>query len=219
MVGVGQPIRHRAGAMSQALPTLGSTIRSQRLVLGTPTKDRKSASASKRVTIICKPMGRLPKVGVGHPRGQALGRRAQTICQALPALGIAIGSQECVPGTPMKDEKGASASQRTTIMVGVGKPMGRLPKVGVGHGLRHPIGRRTRSMGQALPAPRGTTPNQKFAPTVLTIGKPHCKRQCESGQSKPRCEKTRPWTSPENQKRSDSEKVGILTEHGWIGST
>ena len=174
--------------MGQALPALGNTIGSQELVSGRPMKEEKSASASKRTTIT---------VGAGQP------------------LGRTIRSHRLVLGMPTKDRKSASASKRATV---IGKPMGRLPKGGVGHGLRHPIGRRTRSMGQALPAPRGTTPNQKFAPTVLTIGKPHCKRQCESGQSKPRCEKTRPWTSPENQKRSDSEKVGIPTEHGWIRS-
>ena len=185
MVGVGQP-------MGQALPALGIAIGSQELVSGTPMKDEKGASASKRTTIM---------VGVGQP----ILHRAGPMSQALPTLGSTIRSQRLVLGTLTKDRKSASASKRTTD---IGKPMGRLPKVG----------RRARSMGQALPAPRGTTPNQKFAPTVLTIGKPLCKSQCESGQSKHRCEKTRPWTSPENQKRSDSAKVGIPTEHGWIRS-
>ena len=132
--------------------------------------------------------------------------------QALPAPPSTTPNQRFGLGTLTKDRKSARASKRTTD-----------------------IGRRARSMGQALPAPKGRTSNQKFAPTVLTIGKllcksqcesgqslvltigkPLCKRQCESGQSKHRCEMTRPWTSPENQKRSDSAKVGIPTEHGWI---
>ena len=110
--------------MSQTLPTLGSTIRSQRgqalpalgiaigsqdLVLGTPMKDEKLASASKSATDICKPIGRLPKVGAGHPRGQPLVRRAQPMGQALPALGIAIGIEEVVRGKTIRHEKGANA--------------------------------------------------------------------------------------------------------------
>ena len=87
--------------MGQALPALGNTIGSQELVSGTPMKDEKGASASKRTTIT---------VGAGQP----LGHRAGPMSQALPALGSTIRSHRLVLGMPTNDRKSASGSKRAT---------------------------------------------------------------------------------------------------------
>ena len=141
---IGRSSAHGTMQMGQALPAPGSMIRSQKFVPGTPTKDRKSAGASKRTAVTRRPIGRPSMVGGGNPIGrrdvvggipssqamgkaQAIGRSSahgnMQMGQAPPAPGSMIGSQKCVPCTPTKDRKIASASKRSAIM---SMPIGKL---------------------------------------------------------------------------------------------